>query len=165
MLKLRIILTSALILLLVGLDMNVRAAVDSKKADAKSSEKDDSEKESEEKQSQEVITNLDFFGAFSLVNIQLQWRDLSSMLNNESTDAKFSSDPIKRSLQELQKRSLDGKGKILVPAHSFYTGSGVIPTSIFQPIDGKTHFIYTQNKQIKSTIAYIQNCSVYPHEA
>lgn len=165
MLKLRIILTSAIILLLVGMDMNVRAAIDSKKADSKSTEKGDSKKKSGEKQPQEVITNLDFFGAFSLVNIQLQWRDLSSMLNNESTDAEFSLDPIKRSLQELEKLSLDGNGKVLAPAFGIHANCSVIPTRIFRPIDGKTHFIDTENKQVKNTIAFIQHCSIYPHLA
>ena len=170
MLKLRIILTSAIILLLVGMDMNVRAAIDTKKASSKSTEKEDSEKksddkESNDKESKEKITKLDFFGAFSLVNIQLQWRDLSSVLNNESTDANASPDPIKRSLQELQKLSSDGKNKLVSPSPNLNAFCGVIPVGIFQPIDGKPHFTCSQNKQIRLTIAYIQHCSVYPHDA
>lgn len=162
MLKLRFILTSALILLLVGLDMNVRAAVDSKKV---TSTADDSKKESKKQESQEIITDLDFFGAFSLVNIQLQWRDLSSVLNNESTDAESSINPIALSLEEVEKLVLGENGQIVPVSPIINKSLAVIPTRTFRSIDGKTHFIYTQTKQCMRTIAYIQNCSTLPHNA
>lgn len=160
MLKLRVILFSTIALLLVGLDMNVRAADISRKVVSKSTEKDDSEKESKDKEPQEIITHLDFFGAFSLFNVQLHWRDLSSAVNNESEEAKSSIDPSVFSLREV-KRLLSGGNDQLVSAFPIITKSGeVIPAHIFRAIDGKTHFIYAQNKQSRSTIAYIQNCSV-----
>ncbi len=162
MLKLRIILISAFVLLLVGLDMNVRAAVSSKKIHSKSTEKDDSKKESNEQEPREIITHLDFFGAFSLVNVQLQWRDLNSILNTESKAAKSSFDPDARSFRGFKKFSLDGNGQIAATVSS--TRQEVIPVRIFRVIDGNTHFIYTQNKQSRSTIAYIQNCSIDPYQ-
>ena len=165
MLKLRIILTSALILLLVGLDMNVRAAVDSKKVNSKSTEKDESKKKSNEHEPKEIITDLDFFGAFSLVNIQLQWRDLSSVLNNEATDAESSINPIGLSLQELENLALDVQGKTLPASASINSALEVIPTRTFRSIDGNSHFIHIQNKQCINTIAYIQNCSTLPQNA
>lgn len=165
MLKLRIILTSALILLLVGLDMNVRAAVDSKKVNSKSTEKDDSEKDSNDHEPKETITDLDFFGAFSLVNIQLQWRDLSSVLNNEATAAESSINPIALSLQEVENLALDVQGKTLPVSASTNSALEVIPSRTFRSIDGNTHFIHIQNKQSTSTIAYIQNCSTLPYTA
>lgn len=165
MLKLRIILTSALILLLVGLDMNVRAAVDAKKVNSKSTQKKDSEKDSKEQEPQEIITHLDFFSAFSLVNVQLQWRDLSSVLNNESTDAESTINSNALSLLAVVDLTLEGKSQLASSPSIVKSNLEVIPTSIFRVINGKTHVIYSRSAQIKRTIAYIQNCATYPHRA
>ena len=162
MLKLRIILMSALILLVVGLDMNVRAALDSKKLVQKTADKDESEKESDHHNSKETISSIDFFGAFSLVNVQLQWRDLHIVLKDELGNSTASVNPTGLSIEEVETLTLEVADQS-VPTSPVITNSlSVFPIGTYRDIDGTTHFSCYHNKQTLSTITYILNCATHP---
>ena len=152
---------SVLFLLFVGMNKNVRAAINSAKVIQKSTDKDQSEKESQEHEPEESIDQLDFFGAFSLVNVQLQWRDLESGLSDEEAEAESSINQKELYLEHLEQTSSD-EVQVVSNSLAIITGNDVLPIGVFRTIDGKTHFLCNQNKQSESTIAYILNCGTYP---
>jgi hypothetical protein len=158
MLRIKYIFTSILFFLLVGINANARAAADSKELIEKSTQKDNSGDESQH-EPEEQITQLDFFGAFSLVNVQLQWRDLSADLNEEESD----SDELWNSKE------------VFVDAVELFTdaGSNALPspvvistTNFFVPfsvsrVNNKVDLNFNPSEQNAQTIAYIQNCGTY----
>jgi hypothetical protein len=161
MLRIRFILMSMFLFLLVGANMNVRASVNSDKQLLKSTDKDESENESQEHKSDKSISQLDFFGAFSLVNMQLQWRDLHSGLNDGIDDEESSENKEEISLEE-EVLSLEMNEQIIPTSLTATTATSTIPVSTYRTIDGKVYFTSFQNKQVTSTIAYILNCGTYP---
>ncbi len=161
MLKVRIILISVL-LLLFGVNSNVRANVDSNKSIQKAKDKGESEKESQEREHKETITELDFFGAFSLVNVQLQWRDLHIGLIDEAKCSKSKINRKQLPLEEVKTLPLEINEQVAPSSPIVHTGGNVIPIFTYRAVDGTTHFIYHQTKQHTSIIAYILNCGTYP---
>ena len=151
---------SILLLLLVGVNMNVRASVASGELVQKSTDKEQSDKESQQ-EPKETITELDFFGAFSLVNIQLQWRDLHGGLNDEVTDVE-SENPKELTLEEVETLSLEVKERFVPVSPIINNGEAVIPVSAYPTVCDNTHSICSENKQSARTIAYILNCGTYP---
>jgi hypothetical protein len=146
--------------LLVGANMTVRASVNSDEQPLKSTDKDQSEKESQEQESDKTISQLDFFGAFSLVNIQLQWRDIYSGASDDMDDEESSENKKELSLEEAL--SLEVNEQIIPNSLTATTATSIIPVSTYRTIDGKVHFTCSQNKQVTNTIAYILNCGTYP---
>ncbi len=160
MLKIRIISLSILFLLLVGVNMHAIAGSDSQGLVQKATEKSD--KESQEQEPKETITKLDFFGAFSLVNTQLQWRDFPIGLNDENTDAASSVNPKELPFEEIGTFPIEDNEQIAPTSTIINTGFDLVLVSSYRTLNGSTHFIYSQNKQRSSTIAYILNCGTYP---
>lgn len=162
MLKIRIILMSALFLLLVGVDMNVRASIDSAELVQESTDKEQSDKGPQQQESEETISHLDFFSAFSLVNTQLQWRDFNIGLIDEITEVESSVNRKELSLEEVKTLPFELRKKVVPSSPITNSGHTVVPVSTYRTISGKAHFICYQNKQRSSTIAYILNCGTYP---
>ncbi len=162
MLKIRIISLSIL-LLLVGVNMHAIAGSDSEALVQKATDKEKSDKESQEREPEETITKLDFFGAFSLVNTQLQWRDFPIGLNDdEATDAVSSVNPKELPFEEIGTFSIEDNEQIAPTSTIITPRVDVVPVSSYRTLNGTTHFIYSQNTQRSSTIAYILNCGTYP---
>ena len=69
------------------MNSNARASVACGEVTENLVDDNQSGKESKEDEPGEIITDLDFFGAFSLVNVQLQWRDLSADLDKKESDS------------------------------------------------------------------------------
>lgn len=162
MLKIRIIFLSILFFLLVGVNMNVRAGIDSDELLQKSTDKEQSDKESQQQEPKETISRLDFFSAFSLVNVQLQWRDYHIGLNDEVTDVDSSTNPKELFLNKIETLPLELEGQIVPTSPIINTSDAIVPISTYRTLDGTSDFICSQNKQSASTIAYIQNCGTYP---
>ncbi|PHR30403.1 MAG: hypothetical protein COA38_10140 [Fluviicola sp.] len=162
MFKIRIISLSILLLLLVGVDMNVRAGIDSSDSIQRETDKEQSDKEPQQRESDVTISQLDFFGAFSLVNTQLQWRDYHIALNDEGADVELSTNPKELFLNKIDILPLELEGQIVPTSPIINTGDAIILVSTYRTLDGTSDFICSQNKQSASTIAYIQNCGTYP---
>lgn len=159
MLKFRIIYISFLFLLLAGMNSSVRASVnvaeELQTADTKS------KGDAQDHESEEIITHLDFFSAFSLVNVQLQWRDLHIGLNDEVTNAESSANQKERSIENVEWLSLDEdthvvSTPVVIPNELLFA-----QVSLFSK-DEKLPSILTESKQRKQTINYIQNSGTYP---
>jgi hypothetical protein len=161
MFKTRIISMSILLLLLVGVTVNVRAGVDSEALEQKTTDQGQSDKESEQ-EPLETISQLDFFGAFSLLNIQLHWRDLHIGLNDDIKDAESALNQTELSLEEVETLFIEDNEQIAPPSPIITTAISVVPLSTYRTIGGTTDFICSQNTQRASTIAFILNCGTYP---
>lgn len=162
MFKIRVISLSILLLLLVGVDMNVRAGIDSSDSIQREIDKEQSDEEPQQRESDVTISQLDFFGAFSLVNTQLQWRDYHIALNDEESDVELSTNPKELFLNKIEILPLELEGQIVPTSPIINTGDAIILVSTYRTLDGTSDFICSQNKQSASTIAYIQNCGTYP---
>ena len=152
---------SILLLLLVGVTMNVRAVTDSD-ALIETTDKDQSSKDSQQDEPQETITHLDFFSAFSLVNIQLHWRDIHTGLKDDVKDAEANENQNELALEEAEIFSMWDKAQTVPVSPIITTKIDVVPISTYRTISGATHFIYSQTTQRASTIAFILNCGTYP---
>lgn len=161
MLRIKHILASVLFFLLVGMNTNVRASVDTKELIEESTQKGQSENESQN-ESEEQITHLDFFGAFSLVNVQLQWRDYYAELDDEVSDSESSDNQKELYLEKVESLSSNDEDQAVSASPIIGSAIAVIPVSTFRTIDGVAHFTCLQNKQSANTIAYILNCGTYP---
>lgn len=161
MLKNRIIFIFTFLLLLVGVNINAIAGVDVDEVILNETDKEQSGDESQEHEPEETITELDFFGAFSLVNVQLQWRDLHISLNDEAANSESSVNKTELSLEEVENVSSGDQDQI-TPSSIINNGVVPLPVSTYRTIDGKVRFKCDQNKQNVSTIAYILNCGTYP---
>ncbi len=164
MMKFRAILTSLLLLLIFGVNENAWAGVDANEevASPASSEKSDDKSQNEEEN--EKITDWDFFGAFSLVNVQLQWRDLHLGVVNEPTQTESSEGHQDISFEVAVTDFFKGKDQ-LVPV-------AVLPSLPFFAVrssfSGANEYLKSScdyNAQSEQTIAYIQNCGTYPTQA
>lgn len=162
MMKIRSILMSFLLLLLVGVDMNVRAANDSNKSIQKASDEENSEKESQDREPKETISKLDFFGAFSLVNIQLQWRDLHIGSSQEATTAKSSLGQKLQLKVEEKNLSVVAKKNVVQSTSIFTENIELLPGGIYCTIIGSTYVKAINNAQQIRMIAYIYHCGTYP---
>ncbi len=161
MLKNRIILLFTFLLLLVGVNVDAIAGVDS--TDLVQNETDKEQPgNGPQHESEESITELDFFGAFSLVNIQLQWRDLDIGLNAEEAEAESSVNQLELPLIEVEKLSTDNQDQITPLSSLINNEITVIPVCTYRTITESVDFICSHNKQVTSTIAYILNCGTYP---
>lgn len=163
MLKTRIISMSILFLLIFGVTLNVHASDDSKLNDSKSTEKEHSDSDDDsEQEPQETISQLDFFGAFSLVNIQLHWRDLYIGINDDVTDKASDVTEKERVLEEVETLTLEVNEQIAPVSSIITTINNTIPIPAYRSIDGTTNFYCGQNTQRASTIAYIYYCGTHP---
>lgn len=160
--NIRILLMSAFFLLLVGVNSNVRAAVNAGKLVQNGTDEDQSEKDSQDHEPKETITELDFFGAFSLVNVQLQWRDFHSGLKDELTDSKRLANKKDLSSEEVKTLNLELDEQVVAASPVIITSLAVVPVSAYRTIDGTTNFKCSQNKQHARTIAYILSCATHP---
>lgn len=161
MLKLRYIFASFIFILLVGVNSNARASVTTNKLIENSTDENQSENQSPEQEPTEIITDLDFFGAFSLVNVQLQWRDLCVDLSKEESDSDSSLDPKELYVDGVEFFSFSANDEIISTPAIIKTGS-VVPVCTYRTLNGKVNFISAQRKQSVRTIAYILNCGTYP---
>ena len=162
MLKIRTILTSMLLLLLVGVGINVRAAVAASNGVQKTTDQgQESDKESENKETKLVLTELDFFDAFSLVNIQLQWRDLHLEADQELTELE-SAETNEHSSEKIELVSLDRENTLLPVSLPIKSNYAIVLAGECPITKCETHFIHHLNLQKASTIAYILNCGTYP---
>jgi len=162
MLKFRIIFSSFLFLLLVGMNSNARASVKGTDAVENSADNQQSKKDSKEQSSGEIITDLDFFGAFSLVNVQLQWRDLVADLNEEDADSNPSFDPNEIFVEESQ-FFLPSVEKERHANHVAIVEEAIqFRLVAVHKVQHDVRFASISNEQQELTIAYIQNCGTYP---
>ena len=162
MLKSRIIFMSFLFLLLAGMNSNARASVAANEKIENSTDENQSNKESKEHESGEIITHLDFFGAFSLVNIQLQWRDLYVDLSEEESDSDSSFDPNEIFVERADFFSLTTSDEFQSATTILNIGMSLVPVTTYRSVDGKVNDTPVQSEQNTRTIAYILNCGTYP---
>lgn len=109
--------------------------------------------------SQEKATGIDFFGAFSLVNVQLQWRDLHADLNDESTEVESLTKGLNVSQNEVETSLKDVDVMIATEVVSS------IRVDFPSALAANQSLVDSQNRnqQTIRTIAYILNCGTYPH--
>ena len=152
-----------LLLLLVGVGMNVRAGVAAPNGAQETTEKEqESDRESQQQESKLVLTELNFFDAFSLVNIQLQWRDLHLEADGGVTDLESLLNADDHSSEEIELLSLDRENTALPISSPVKSNYAVVLVGECPISKYTTHFIHTPNKQNASTIAFILNCGTYP---
>ncbi len=162
MLKSRVIFMSFLFFLLVGMNSNARASVAESELLENSTDENQSDKESKDQESGEIITHLDFFGAFSLVNIQLQWRDLYVDLNKEESGSDSSFDPNEIFVDGVEYFSLTTSDEFQSASAILNIGISLLPVTTYRSVDGKMNTTPVQSEQSIRTIAYILNCGTYP---
>ncbi|MDG1332554.1 MAG: hypothetical protein P8P74_09505 [Crocinitomicaceae bacterium] len=153
---------SFLFLLLVGMNSNARASVAVNDAIENSTDDDQSNEEAPEHEPGEMITNLDFFGAFSLVNVQLQWRDLFVDLTEDESDSDSAIDPNELFVDGIDFFSLTTSDEFQSAAAIVNIGITLIPETTYRSVDGKVNADPILSEQSMRTIAYILNCGTYP---
>lgn len=153
---------SILLLFLAAVNLPVRAGIDVKKSNKKTEGKGQSEKDQQQDESKESITELDFFSAFSLVNIQLQWRDLHVGQQNDLNDLESTSQSKGLSFDEVSNWNWEDEAQH-APSNAFVPAEDALFIWITQHNAlTRSSLFCSQNNQLVSTIAYIQNCGTYP---
>ena len=117
------------------------------------------DKEKNHRGSGEIITDLDFFGAFSLVNVQLQWRDITADLGEEESDSDELWNSKEMFVEATELSSDTGLNDLSTPVVISITNF-FVPLSALRTQD-KADFTFNQSEQNAQTIAYIQNCGTY----
>ena len=159
MLRFRAILTSLLLLLIFGVNENVWAGANTNK---KVQEKvdDQSTSESPEEEENETFTDWDFFGAFSLVNIQLQWRDHYSGVISEPTQTESSEGHQKTQFEAVSTDVCNGSD--LAPINAVIpVRTSIVPLTSYRVVNEALPFSREHTLQFEHIIAYIQNCGTY----
>lgn len=144
------------------MNSNARASVAANELIENSSGDDESNNESKEHDSGEIITDLDFFGAFSLVNIQLQWKDFFIDLNEEESDSDSSSNPKELFVNDVDVMSSATNDESLPTPSVLAKEIDLLSLTAYRSVDDLRKPISIQRKQGIQTIAYILNCGTYP---
>lgn len=164
MMKFRAILTSFLLLLIFGVNENVWASADAKKEVSQQPKDEQSEGNSQQEEENEKITEWDFFGAFSLVNVQLQWRDLHLGVVEEPTQTESSEGQRDISFEAVVTDFFAGDSQDL-PLPVVVSTPSVIAKSCCQVFTTLTNYTCDHNVQSEQTIFYIQNSGTYPEHS
>ncbi|GEM_PF-3647525 len=160
MFKIQSILTRFFLIFIVGVGSVLSAnAHSSDKALLKNEGDRHSDDQPSQDQPQESFSELDFFGAFSLVNIQLQWRDLHMVSNQEATDA----ESVVKFIDQVEWV----KVTLLDASYSYFISPANVTTQVaFTSNTSKVEVDFTEPaflNQKTGLIAYILNCGTYPH--
>lgn len=163
MLRFTAISMSLLFLLILGAGNSAKASTDLSAKAGVGNESQSTEKQSGEEgklgDSQDKAMAIDFFGVFSLMNVQLQWRDLyvsysEEIVKDESLIKRLGVE------QEAKTTELYHAGNTTVAPVTVAASPMHFLTAETQ-LKENTSFKTAKNQQIVRTIAYILNCGTY----
>lgn len=160
MLRFRAILTSFLLLLIFGVNENAWAGVQASEEVAEATSQKESKSKSSEEEKNEKFTDWDFFGAFSLVNIQLQWRDHYNGLITEPTQTESSVGQKDVSFETVATDYFNHQAQAPILSNA-PVANIFLPVSSYRIANEILQFSCKQNVQVEQIIAFIQNCGTY----
>lgn len=139
-------------------DKQAPAAKLNKKLSKETKQENDSQDEDSSEIPTEKITKLDFFGAFSLVNVQLQWRDLHASPSTELSLHGIEAKSGKVIVDEVSS-TFDSDQKASNPA---IAGVRVEHTYALNRSWADAQSVSAVSRQKRKIIDYILNSGTYP---